>query len=103
MCIDGRIRNLSSENQCERSIDTAKVRRVPVHNCRWYSKIARKRLRIPRTHSKAGTNREELGEAQLAESQDDAEASADFWSIQGDFVYRHHNEPRVQLYVSLFR
>ena len=22
-----------------------------------------------------------------------------FWSIQGDFIYRHHNEPRVQLYV----
>ena len=30
---------------------------------------------------------------------DDAEARADFWSIQSDFVYRHHNEPRVQLYV----
>ena len=29
----------------------------------------------------------------------DAEARADFWSIQGDFIYRHHNEPRVQLYV----
>ena len=24
---------------------------------------------------------------------------ADFWSIQGDFIYRHHVEPRVQLYV----
>ena len=22
-----------------------------------------------------------------------------FWSILGDFIYRHHNEPRVQLYV----
>ena len=30
---------------------------------------------------------------------DDAEARADFWSIQSDFIYRHHNEPRVQLYV----
>ena len=27
------------------------------------------------------------------------EARGDFWSIQGDFIYRHHNEPRVQLYV----
>ena len=26
---------------------------------------------------------------------DDAEARADFWSIQGDFIYRRHNEPRV--------
>ena len=33
------------------------------------------------------------------ESKDDAEARADFWSIQGDFVYRPHIEPRVQLFV----
>ena len=36
---------------------------------------------------------------QQTESKDDAEARADFWSIQCDFIYRHHNEPRVQLYV----
>ena len=30
---------------------------------------------------------------------DDAEARADFWSVQGDFIHRHHNETRVQLYV----
>ena len=30
---------------------------------------------------------------------DDAEARADFCSIQGDFIYRHHNELRVQLHV----
>ena len=28
---------------------------------------------------------------------DDAEDRADL--IQGDFIYRHHSEPRVQLYV----
>ena len=33
------------------------------------------------------------------QTQDDAEARADFWSIPGDFIYRHHNEPRVQLCV----
>ena len=31
----------------------------------------------------------ESGESQPAESTDDAEARADFWSIQGDFIYRH--------------
>ena len=36
---------------------------------------------------------------QPTESQDDAEARDDFWSIKGDFIYRHHIEPRVQLYV----
>ena len=38
-------------------------------------------------------------ESQPTESTDDAEARADFWSIQGDFIYRHHHEPRVQLHV----
>ena len=37
--------------------------------------------------------------SQPTESTDDAEARADFWSVQGDFIYRHHNEPRVQLNV----
>ena len=55
-------------------------------------KIVRKKPRSPRTLS----NR---GEPQPTETKDDAEARADFWSIQGDFICRHHNEPRVQLYV----
>ena len=41
----------------------------------------------------------EPGEPQPTESKNDAEARADFWSIQGDFVCRHHIEPRVQLFV----
>ena len=41
----------------------------------------------------------EPGESQPTESKDDAEARTDFWSIQGDFIYRHRNEPRVQLHV----
>ena len=39
----------------------------------------------------------ESGKSQRADTADDAEARADFWSIQGYFIYRHHNEPRVQL------
>ena len=67
------------------------------------------RLRIPRTHSKAGTDvwsddfsRELQGEPEGLQPTlptDDAEGRADFWSIQGDFIYRRHIEPRVQLYV----
>ena len=41
----------------------------------------------------------ESGESQPTETTDDAEARADFWSMQGDFIHRHHNEPRVQLHV----
>ena len=36
-------------------------------------------------------------ESQPTETTDDAEARVDFWSIQGDFIYRHHNEFWVQL------
>ena len=36
-----------------------KGRRIHIPSCRWYSKVVGKRLRIPRTHSEAGTNREE--------------------------------------------
>ena len=34
-----------------------------------------------------------------AETRDDAEARNDFWSIEGDFIYRHHTESRVHLFV----
>ena len=29
----------------------------------------------------------------------DAEAQNDSWSFTGDFIYRHHVEPRVKLYI----
>ena len=32
-------------------------------------------------------------------TRNDAEADNDFWSITGDFIYRHHVEPRVKLYM----
>ena len=36
----------------------------------------------------------------LKKKKDDAGIHKDFWSIQGDFIYRHHIEPRVQFFVS---
>ena len=39
------------------------------------------------------------GSQLTGETKDDAEARNDFWSLEGDFIYRHHVEPRVQLYV----
>ena len=75
----GRIRNSSSKNQRD------------------------KRLRISRTDRKEGRSQQStskwIGESHPTESTDDAEALADFWSIQGDFSYRHHNELQVQLYL----
>ena len=37
--------------------------------------------------------------SQAAKTKDDAEARNDFWSIQGDFIYRHHVGPRIHLHV----
>ena len=51
---DGCIRNLSSLNQRERSIDNTKKIFIHFPCGRWYSKIVRKRPRIPRTHSEQG-------------------------------------------------
>ena len=38
-------------------------------------------------------------ESQPTPLEDDAEERVVFWSIQGDFIYRHHIAPRVQFYV----
>ena len=32
-------------------------------------------------------------------TRDDEEAENDFWTITGEFIYRHHDVPRVNLYV----
>ena len=95
----GCIRCLSSKNQSKGSIDQSKRWGIHISNRRWYSKIVRRRPRIPRNHSKAGTTCKEwrsqwrtsrkLGEVfNRQKPTDDAEAHADFWSIQADFIYR---------------
>ena len=50
-------------------------------------------------HTTGGEIQGESGESQPAESTDDAEVRTDFWSVQGDFIYRQHTEPRAQLCV----
>ena len=35
---------------------------------------------------------------QVRKTKDDVEVPVDFWLIQEDFIYRHHNDPQVQLY-----
>ena len=32
-------------------------------------------------------------------TRDDEEAESDYWTVIGDFIYRHHVEPRVKLYM----
>ena len=58
-----------------------------------------RREEIVRSENLKGEFEGEPEEFQPTELEDDAEARVDFWSIQGDFIYRHHKELRVQLYV----
>ena len=52
-----------------------------------------------RRESLKGESRGDREVFQPDDSKDDAEIRNDIWSIQGDFIYRHHFEPRVQLCV----
>ena len=107
----GCIRNLSSKNQRKGSIDQTKRWWIHIPDSRWYSKMVRKRLRIPSTHSKAGATCEERS-SQWRTSRLTGRVSTDRinrwrWSPcrllvhprRLTFIYRHHNEPRVQLNV----
>ena len=48
-----------------------------------------------RSQSLRGEIQGETEESQPTPLEDDADARVDFWSIQGDFIYLHHTEPRV--------
>ena len=52
-----------------------------------------------RKENLSGESQGDREEFHPEETKDEAETQEDFWSIQGDFIYRHHIEPRVQLYV----
>ena len=52
-----------------------------------------------RSEDLSGEVQGESGETRQGEPTGDAEVRADLWSIHGDFINRHHNGPRVQLFV----
>ena len=49
-----------------------------------------------RRENLSGESQGDREEFRPEETKDDAETQKDFWSIQGDFIYRGHIEPRVQ-------
>ena len=52
-----------------------------------------------RRENPSGESQGDREEFRPEETKDDAGIHKDFWSIQGDFIYCHHVEPRVQLHV----
>ena len=55
----GCIRQLSQKTMCKRSPDNSQRRRICISCGRWFTKIIREQLRIPRTHSETGIHRKE--------------------------------------------
>ena len=55
-----RHQNIFQKTECERSLDNPKIWRICISCGRWFSKIIRERLRIPRTHSQTGNHCEEM-------------------------------------------
>ena len=58
-----------------------------------------RRDQLARSEDLSGELQGEPEKSQPRETRDDAENRNDFWSIEGDFISRHHIEPRVQRYV----
>ena len=52
-------KSILEDSQCKRSVDATKGWTFDIPSRRWNTKIVRKRLRIPKTHSKAGSNLKE--------------------------------------------
>ena len=106
---DGCIRCLHSKNQSKGSIDQPERWRIRFPIRRWNSRIVRKRVRIPSTPSETGTTCKEwrsqwrnfrrIGRVSTDRTHRWRWSPGRFWSIRGDFIYRHHTEPRVLLYV----
>ena len=106
---DGRIGNLLEKTQCERG-DISQTRRIYFSNRRWTNQNTRRRSGTENVHLDTGTSnsrrrsRRFLGQSEGSllpphDSFPDAgEARNDFWSMSGNFIYRHHVEPRVKLY-----
>ena len=107
---DWRIWNLLEKTQCNGSNISQRTWKIHIPSRRWTNQISGgdQELRTPtliREHPIRGESHVDfLGESEGSltprhDSLPDAgEATNDFWSMSGSFIYPHHVEPRVKLY-----
>ena len=102
----------SKKTQCERGDTSQREWKIHFSSRRWTNHTFWRRSGTENTHIDTGTpnsrrkecHRDFLGESEgsLSPPQnslpDAGEAIHDFWSTSGNFIYRHHVEPRVKLY-----
>ena len=103
--IDGRIWNLCKNVQCKGSVNAHVMWKYHIPNRKWNNQVLRTSTLIWYNPDRGGEQEHLLGklDGSPPQHQDsswhDGEAGNDFWSISGNFIYRHHVEPRVKLYV----
>ena len=92
----------------QKSHGNPKRRRINISCGRWFSKIIRERLQIPRIHSETGIHRQErtsaenlkaIGKRFNLKKQKITKESIRIFGLFKETIYRHHIEPRLQLYV----
>ena len=98
----GLVRNPSSEAQCNRSVNATEGRETfGFQTADGTAKLFGRDhgVREPTSRREQLVKSEDLREElqgiseRSPQAKDDAEAGKDFWSIEGDFIYRHHIEP----------
>ena len=100
----GRIGNLLEKTQCERGDISQRKRRIYFSNRRWTNQTPWRRLRSENIHlDTAATNSRRKNQKGLfhhltTRYRVPVEAINDFGSMSGNFINRHHVEPRVKLY-----
>ena len=106
---DGRIGNLLEKTQCERG-DISQRRRIYFSNRRWTNQNTWRRSGTENIHLDTGTPNSRRRSRRFSWRirrvsstisrlfPDAGEARNDFWSMSGNFINRHHVEPRVKLY-----
>ena len=92
---DGRIRTPHPEAQCKGIVNAAKKWKLHIPSRRWKSQNFWERTASENIHLNPGSPTP----PQEDSTRDDEEAKSDFWTITGEFIRRHHVEPRVKLNV----
>ena len=112
---DGRIRTSRHKAQCKVSVNADERWKFRIPSRRWNSQNSWRRSTSETIHLNQGSSlNEERNKKVFEENQTDSllqtlfmmtqhgmmrKLKNDFWSITGDFIYRHHVEPRVKLYM----
>ena len=96
---DGRIWNLRGKTHCKGSVNAGERWQFYIPSRRWNGKNSLEEIRFWEHPPWSGIAQTEEKNKVIFKENHDGDAGNDFWSISGNFIYSHHVEPRVKLYV----